>query len=92
VYKADTKGERVFDKAVAAETTYALRQVVNGGSGSYAQNLGRPAAGKTGTSTSNKSAWFSGYTPQLATSVVLYREVDGKSVPIGAYGGRSEVT
>ncbi|GAA3836761.1 hypothetical protein KACC15558_18590 [Brevibacterium ammoniilyticum] len=92
VYKADTKGKRVFDKAVAAETTYALRQVVNGGSGSYAQALGRPAAGKTGTSTSNKSAWFSGYTPQLATSVVLYREVDGKSVPIGAYGGRSEVT
>ena len=92
VFKADTKGKRVFDKAVAAETTYALRQVVNGGSGSYAQALGRPAAGKTGTSTSNKSAWFSGYTPQLATSVVLYREVDGKSVPIGAYGGRSEVT
>lgn len=92
VYKADTEGERVFDKAVAAETTYALSQVVNGGSGSYAQNLGRPAAGKTGTSTSNKSAWFSGYTPQLATSVVLYREVDGKSVPIGPYGGRGEVT
>ena len=92
VYKSKTKGKRVFDKAVAAETTYALTQVVNGGSGSYAQNLGRPAAGKTGTSTSNKSAWFSGYTPNLATSVVLYREVDGKSIPIGPYGGRGEVT
>ncbi len=92
VYKPETKGKRVFDKAVAAETSYALRQVVNGGSGSYAQNLGRPAAGKTGTSTSNRAAWFSGYTPNLATSVVLYREVDGKSIPIGPYGGRSEVT
>jgi membrane peptidoglycan carboxypeptidase len=92
VYKAETKGKRVFDKAVGAETSYALQQVVNGGSGSYAQNLGRPAAGKTGTTNENKAAWFSGYTPNLATSVVLYREVDGKSVSIGAYGGRSEVT
>ncbi|AZU02535.1 penicillin-binding protein [Brevibacterium linens ATCC 9172] len=92
VYKAENKGKRVFDKAVAAETSYALQQVVNGGSGSYAQNLGRPAAGKTGTTDNNKAAWFSGYTPNLATSVVLYREVDGKSVAIGPYGGRGEVT
>ncbi|WP_426936907.1 transglycosylase domain-containing protein [Brevibacterium sp. LE-L] len=92
VYKAETKGKRVFDKAVAAETSYALQQVVNGGSGSYAQNLGRPAAGKTGTTTGNTAAWFSGYTPNLATSVVLYREVDGKQTSIGAYGGRGEVT
>lgn len=94
LYKADTKGKRVFDEAVAAETSYALRQVVNGGSGSYAQNLGRPAAGKTGTSSSNLSAWFSGYTPNLETSVVLYRN-DPKTnaaIPIGPYGGRSEVT
>ena len=92
VYKADTEGKRVFDKAVAAETSYALQQVINGGSGSYAQNLGRPAAGKTGTTNENKAAWFSGYTPNLATSVVLYREIDGKEVSIGAYGGRGEVT
>jgi membrane peptidoglycan carboxypeptidase len=92
VYKAETKGKRVFDKAVGAETSYALSQVVQGGSGSYAQNLGRPAAGKTGTTNENKAAWFSGYTPNLATSVVLYREVDGKSVSIGAFGGRGEVT
>ncbi|MGO0605225.1 transglycosylase domain-containing protein [Brevibacterium linens] len=92
VFKAETKGKRVFDKAVGAETSYALSQVVQGGSGSYAQNLGRPAAGKTGTTTGNTAAWFSGYTPNLATSVVLYREVDGKQLSIGAYGGRSEVT
>lgn len=92
VFKAETKGKRVFDKAVGAETSYALSQVVQGGSGSYAQNLGRPAAGKTGTTTGNTAAWFSGYTPNLATSVVLYREVDGKQMSIGAYGGRGEVT
>lgn len=92
VYKAETKGKRVFDKAVAAETSYALQQVVNGGSGGYAANLGRPAAGKTGTTTDNTAAWFSGYTPNLATSVVLYREVDNEQKSIGAYGGRGQVT
>ena len=92
VYKPETKGKRVFDKAVMAETSYALQQVVNGGSGGYAANLGRPAAGKTGTTTDNTAAWFSGYTPNLATSVVLYREVDNKQKSIGAYGGRGQVT
>jgi len=99
-YKPDTKGERKFKKAVAAETTYALRQVINSGSGTYAENLGRPAAGKTGTSQNNVSAWFDGYTPQLATSVSMFREKivekDGKkivtNVPIGYYGGRGSIT
>ncbi|SMX70974.1 MULTISPECIES: transglycosylase domain-containing protein [Brevibacterium] len=92
VYKPETKGKRVFDKAVMAETSYALQQVVNSGSGAYAANLGRPAAGKTGTTDKNLAAWFTGYTPNLATSVVLYREVDNKPIPIGPYGGRGQVT
>ena len=36
--------------------------------------LGRPAAGKTGTTDDNMSAWFVGYTPQLVTAVGMYRE------------------
>ncbi|MGO1263549.1 MAG: transglycosylase domain-containing protein [Brevibacterium aurantiacum] len=92
VYKPETKGKRVFDDAVMAETSYALQQVVNSGSGAYAANLGRPAAGKTGTTNKNLAAWFTGYTPNLATSVVLYREVDNKPIPIGPYGGRGQVT
>ena len=35
--------------------------------------LGRPAAGKTGTTNRNVSAWFDGFTPQLATAVGMYR-------------------
>lgn len=93
LYKPGTKGERKFDKDIMAETTYALSQVVQGGSGSYAQNLGRPAAGKTGTSSSAYSAWFVGYTPELATAVSLFREdEEGRPQKIGAYGGRGEVT
>src|SRR5699024_12726981 len=69
VYKDDTEGKRVFDKAVAAETSYALQQGINGGTGSYAQTPGRPTAGKTGTKNENKDASASVYTPNIATSV-----------------------
>jgi membrane peptidoglycan carboxypeptidase len=72
VYTPPREIEQVFDRTVMADTTHALRQVVERGSGSYAQNLGRPAAGKTGTSSGNKSAWFVGFTPQLSTAVALF--------------------
>ena len=84
-----------FDKDVVADTVDAMTQVVERGSGSYAQRLGRPLAGKTGTSTSNKAAWFDGFAPQLATAVGIYKgdgtksmsnidglEVTGGSIPV----------
>lgn len=93
LYKPDTKGERKFDKDIMAETTYALSRVVTSGSGSYASNLGRPAAGKTGTSTDSYSAWFVGYTPELSTAVSIFRTTpEGHPTEIGSYGGRGEVT
>jgi membrane peptidoglycan carboxypeptidase len=98
VYTPDTAGKQVFDEAVMADTTAALTGVIENGSGSYAGRLDRPAAGKTGTSSDNKSAWFVGYTPSLATAVALYnvgpngevlempriqgREVTGGSFPV----------
>ncbi|GAA4282544.1 transglycosylase domain-containing protein [Brevibacterium daeguense] len=93
VYEPDTEGEREFDENVMAETSYALSRVVSGGTGSYAQNLGRPAAGKTGTSQDYYSAWFAGYTPNMATAVSIYREDEaGNPVTIGSYGGRGTIT
>ncbi len=90
-YTASPARERVFSEDVAADATYAMQQVVQQGSGRYARNLGRPAAGKTGTSSGNKSAWFAGYTPQLAASVALYQSgEDGSSVALDL--GRGEVT
>ena len=92
-YKGNTDGEQRFEKDIANETTYALQQVVRGGSGSYASNLGRPAAGKTGTSSDNYSAWFVGYTPQLSTAVSIFRADEaGNPIKIGSYGGRGEIT
>ncbi len=48
--------------------------VSGSGSSAEAQALGRTAAGKTGTTDDYRSAWFIGYTRQLATSVVLFKE------------------
>jgi membrane carboxypeptidase/penicillin-binding protein len=53
-------------------------------------DLGRPSAGKTGTTTDNASAWFNGYTPQLATTVALFR--DNASESLNGIGGLNAVT
>lgn len=71
--------DRVIEKDVAADTTYAMQQVVSpDGTGARATELGRPAIGKTGTATRAdggvSSSWFAGATPQLATAVMVVRD------------------
>lgn len=61
-------GERVIEEVVADNVTALLRGVIEGGTGTAA-NIGRPAAGKTGSSQFNANAWFVGYTPALSTAV-----------------------
>jgi membrane peptidoglycan carboxypeptidase len=90
LFEGRPQTQEVFAKDVMADLTYALKSVVNGGTGSAALALGRPAAGKTGTSQSNASAWFSAYTPQLAASVALFR--DSASESLNGIGGLTSVT
>jgi membrane peptidoglycan carboxypeptidase len=90
LYEGQTQTQEVFAKDVMADLTHSLKSVVNGGTGSAALALGRPAAGKTGTSQSNASAWFSAYTPQLAASVALFR--DSASESLNGIGGLTSVT
>jgi membrane peptidoglycan carboxypeptidase len=90
LYEATPQTQEVFSKEVMADLTYALKSVVNGGTGAAALSLGRPAAGKTGTSQSNASAWFSAYTPQLAASVAFFR--DSASESLNGIGGLTSVT
>lgn len=90
LYEGKAQTQEVFGKEVMADLTYALKSVVNGGTGAAALALGRPAAGKTGTSQSNASAWFSAYTPQLAASVALFR--DSASESLNGIGGLTSVT
>ncbi|HSF99244.1 MAG TPA: transglycosylase domain-containing protein [Ornithinibacter sp.] len=71
---AEPVTQQVFDKDLMSDVIDAMTYPVEGGTARYVgQNLGRPAAGKTGTSESFRSAWFDGYVPQLAAAVGLYR-------------------
>lgn len=78
-YEAKPKTQRAFDKRITADVTDAMTYTVKpGGTATKLQGLKRPVAGKTGTSEENKSIWFSGFVPQLAVSIGLYKpDADG---------------
>ena len=61
--------DRAIEPKIASTVTAMLRGVVTGGTGGAAALPGRPVAGKTGTAQDYQSAFFNGFTPQLATSV-----------------------
>jgi penicillin-binding protein 1A len=69
---------------VAAEMTDLLQSAVMSGTGRAAQ-IGRPVAGKTGTTTSNKDGWFIGFSSGLTTGVWMGRD-DARTVS-GLQGG-----
>jgi len=85
--------KREFDEDIMDNVNFALQQVVNVGTGTTALGLGRPSAGKTGTTDNNMSAWYVGYTPQLATAVMMAKsDKAGNMVTLAGTGGLSSVT
>ena len=91
LYQGRIQAQEVFSKEVMADLTYALRQVTISGTGAIVgARLKRPAAGKTGTSNDNASAWFNGYTPEVAASVAFYR--DDATQTLNGIGGLTSVT
>jgi len=66
--QAEVKQRSVVSETSAAELTDMLEGVVTHGTGAGA-NIGRPAAGKTGTTSDCRDAWFVGYTPDLVAGV-----------------------
>ncbi|OEV27130.1 penicillin-binding protein, partial [Streptomyces nanshensis] len=80
VYTHQKQVKSAFEARVADNVTNVLETVVQDGTGKAASALGRPAAGKTGTTDDNKSAWFAGYTPQLSTSIGMWRVNDKAKV------------
>jgi penicillin-binding protein 1A len=71
---------------VAAQVTDLLQTAVNTGTARAAQ-IGRPVAGKTGTTSSNKDGWFLGFSSGITTGVWMGRD-DAKAIP-GLQGGRA---
>ncbi|RZM06245.1 MAG: penicillin-binding protein, partial [Sphingomonas sp.] len=69
---------------VAAEMTDLLQTAVNTGTGRAAQ-IGRPVAGKTGTTTASKDGWFLGFSSGITTGVWMGRD-DAKPIA-GLHGG-----
>ena len=68
LYQAKTQAKRVVDAASAYLTTNMLQDVLVSGTAG-GMGIGRPAAGKTGTTDTYIDAWFVGYTPDLSTAV-----------------------
>ncbi|MFG2193101.1 transglycosylase domain-containing protein [Streptomyces sp. NPDC048639] len=84
--------EQVVDRTTADSLTSVLTGVVEDGTGAAAASAGLEIAGKTGTSDDNKSAWFTGYTPDLVTSVGLFGESkNGRQVSLSGAGGGGRV-
>ena len=75
------KTTAVLPANVADNVTNALQGVIASGTGTAAA-LGRPAAGKTGTTNNNTDAWFVGYTPTLSTAVWM-GNANSDSTPVG---------
>jgi len=71
---------------VAAGATDLMQTAVNTGTGRAAQ-IGRPVAGKTGTTSSNKDGWFVGFSSGITTGVWMGRD-DNRAIP-GLAGGRA---
>jgi len=83
--KAPPSPRRVLDPAEAYVTTSLLQSVIDHGTGTRAKSLGRPVAGKTGTSNDSKDTWFAGYSTEIA-SVVWVGYDDNKPLGSGETG------
>ena len=95
VYQHSRRTERGPAEKEAGVLNAVLQRVVREGTGTAA-DIGRPVAGKTGTTENNGNAWFIGYVPQLSTAVWVGRpegdvpmtNVHGIAVTGGSYPAR----
>lgn len=91
IFTAKKEGSQAISPEVAYAATKMLQTVITSGTGTNAR-IGRPAAGKTGTTQDYRDAWFVGYTPQLVCSVWMgytperaMRNVHGRRVFGGTF-------
>lgn len=82
---SDVQKTQVMSEKTAYEMTSMLEGVITRGTGTAA-SIGRPAAGKTGTTDDNHDAWFIGYTPDIVTAVWVGDDTGSQSLG-EIYGG-----
>jgi penicillin-binding protein 1A len=80
--------EETIPPPVAYVATSLMRSVVEEGTAAAVRELGRPAAGKTGTANEYRDAWFSGYTPDLVATAWVGFD-DHSSLGTGETGGKA---
>lgn len=93
-----SKNPKIFfedpEQLISAQTAYVMTTLLSGvineegGTGGAARALGRPVAGKTGTTNGYVDAWFVGYTPQIVTGVWVGFDEE-KTLGPGEVGGRA---
>lgn len=91
IFEYTPAGEQAISHSIAYAATSIMKGVITSGTATRA-NIGRPAAGKTGTTQDYRDAWFVGYTPQLVCSVWMgftperpMRSVHGRRVFGGTF-------
>ena len=84
-YRARLPRKQAISPALAYEMVDLLKAPVERGTSRKAQELGRPVAGKTGTATMWKDAWFLGFSPELVAGVWVGRD-DSKPIGVHATG------
>jgi penicillin-binding protein 1A len=84
-----TPHQRVMDERAAYILVHLMEEAATVGTGAQAAKLGKPAAGKTGTTNDSFDTWFLGFTHDLATAVWLGYDINES--PLGRYetGGRA---
>ncbi|MEO9152086.1 MAG: penicillin-binding transpeptidase domain-containing protein, partial [Lapillicoccus sp.] len=92
-YQAPKSLTQAFSAEIAADTLDAMQRVTGpNGTASRASQLGRPVAGKTGTTDGHKSVWFTGVVPQLSVSIGMYKDVGGVPQELTNIGGINELS
>lgn len=85
IFAHQPASQRIFSPAAVSQLNVALQNVIAQGTGKAAQ-IGRPAAGKTGTTDRSYDTWFVGYIPQLVTGVWA-----GNDTPSATRGGGGSI-
>jgi penicillin-binding protein 1A len=82
------KSDQVIDPRIAFMSAYVMQDVVESGTGRRVKSIGRPVAGKTGTTDDMRDAWFIGFTPSLVAGVWVGFDQE-KSLGKQEQGGRA---